>query len=58
MRNQAGAALAEMIGIWYLDGSYDYALVLTQNQTEAEDLEITASLFPADVEQKQPAVPT
>jgi RNA polymerase sigma-70 factor (ECF subfamily) len=36
--NNAGSDLAEAIGIEYLDGLYGYALVLTRNHAEAEDL--------------------
>jgi RNA polymerase sigma-70 factor (ECF subfamily) len=36
--NNAGSDLAEAMGIEYLDGLYGYALVLTRNHAEAEDL--------------------
>src|SRR5277367_2817735 len=36
--NHAGANLAETIGIEYLDGLFGYAMVLTRNHAEAEDL--------------------
>jgi RNA polymerase sigma-70 factor, ECF subfamily len=34
----AGAALGDPVGAEYLDGLYGYALVLTRNHAEAEDL--------------------
>jgi RNA polymerase sigma-70 factor (ECF subfamily) len=36
--NGAGAGQADVTGIEYLDGLYSYALVLTRNHAEAEDL--------------------
>lgn len=36
--NHAEPSLANTMGIEYLDGLYSYALVLTRNRTEAEDL--------------------
>lgn len=36
--NRDGACDAEKIGLEYLDGLYSYALVLTRNHAEAEDL--------------------
>lgn len=36
--NDAGTSLAETTGIEYLDGLYGYALILTRNYAEAEDL--------------------
>jgi RNA polymerase sigma-70 factor (ECF subfamily) len=36
--NHAGPDLAEAMGIEHLDGLYGYALVLTRNHAEAEDL--------------------
>jgi RNA polymerase sigma-70 factor, ECF subfamily len=36
--NHAGTDLAATIGIEYLDGLYGYAMVLTRNHVEAEDL--------------------
>jgi RNA polymerase sigma-70 factor (ECF subfamily) len=38
MWNQAGPGLADMMGVQYLDGLYGYAMVLTHNHAEAEDL--------------------
>jgi RNA polymerase sigma-70 factor (ECF subfamily) len=38
LSNHAGPALAEAMGIEHLDGLYGYALVLTRNHAEAEDL--------------------
>jgi len=36
--NHDGAGQADAIGVEYLDGLYSYALVLTRNHAEAEDL--------------------
>jgi RNA polymerase sigma-70 factor (ECF subfamily) len=36
--NHAGSDLAEAMAIEYLDGLYGYALILTRNHAEAEDL--------------------
>jgi RNA polymerase sigma-70 factor (ECF subfamily) len=36
--NHAGAGRADALGIDFLDGLYSYALVLTRNHAEAEDL--------------------
>jgi RNA polymerase sigma-70 factor (ECF subfamily) len=36
--NHDGAGLADATGVEYLDGLYSYALVLTRNHAEAEDL--------------------
>jgi RNA polymerase sigma-70 factor (ECF subfamily) len=36
--NHAGAGRADALGIKFLDGLYSYALVLTRNHAEAEDL--------------------
>jgi RNA polymerase sigma-70 factor (ECF subfamily) len=36
--NHAGADLADTIGVEYLDGLFGYAMVLTRNHAEAEDL--------------------
>jgi RNA polymerase sigma-70 factor (ECF subfamily) len=36
--NHAGAGLADTMGMEHLDGLYGYALVLTRNYAEAEDL--------------------
>jgi RNA polymerase sigma-70 factor (ECF subfamily) len=36
--NYAGVGQADAIGVEYLDGLYSYALVLTRNHAEAEDL--------------------
>jgi RNA polymerase sigma-70 factor (ECF subfamily) len=37
-RNQDDVAQPQMMGIEYLDGLYSYAMVLTRNHAEAEDL--------------------
>ena len=37
-RNHEGAGQAETIGVEYLNGLYSYALVLTRNHAEGEDL--------------------
>ncbi|HEY4051722.1 MAG TPA: sigma-70 family RNA polymerase sigma factor [Acidobacteriaceae bacterium] len=37
-RNDDGGSRADAIGVEYLNGLYSYALVLTRNQAEAEDL--------------------
>src|SRR6202051_439570 len=36
--NHDGAAQPQMMGIEYLDGLYSYAMVLSRNHAEAEDL--------------------